>query len=463
VIATIDPASGATLRVFPPHGPADVERRLADAATAFDAYRRSDCALRAEWLRHAADRLDAEREPTARLMVTEMGKTIRAARSELEKCADACRYFAAAAPGLLADEAVAGASGTSRVVYLPLGVVLAVMPWNFPFWQVIRCAAPALMAGNVVVLKHASNVPQCALALESLFARAGFPAGVFSTLLIESDAVAGVIADPRVAAVSLTGSAAAGASVAAAAGRHVKKTVLELGGSDAFLVLPSADVDAAAATAVAARTINNGQSCIAAKRFIVHRAVYDRFVTELVGGLGRLRVGDPMREDTDLGPLATASGRTTLTAQVDASVAAGARVLIGGRPLDGPGWFYAATALADIPRGSPADREELFGPVALVHRAHDLDAAIALANDSPYGLGSAVWTGDAAERDRCIRELEAGMTFVNAMVASDPRLPFGGVKQSGYGRELGAFGIREFVNVKTVVIGAPALAGGAVE
>jgi succinate-semialdehyde dehydrogenase/glutarate-semialdehyde dehydrogenase len=326
------------------------------------------------------------------------------------------------------------------------------MPWNFPFWQVVRAAAPALMAGNVVLLKHASNVPQCALALEDLFARAGFGDGAFQTLLIGSEGVEAVVADPRVAAVTLTGSEAAGAAIAAAAGRHLKKAVLELGGSDPFVVMPSADLVAAAKTAVAARTVNNGQSCIAAKRFIVHDAVHDRFVALLVEGLRALVVGDPAREDTELGPLATDAGRATLVRQVDASVAAGARVVLGGQALPGPGWFYAATVLADIPPAAPAHREEVFGPVALVHRARDLDHAIALANDTPYGLGSSVWTTDAGERERFVRELACGMTFVNAMVASDPRLPFGGVKRSGYGRELGAPGIREFTNAKTVVV-----------
>ncbi len=463
VIATINPTTGETLRTFTPHGRADVAERLARAAIAFTAYRRTDLAARAGWLRRAADLLDAEREPTARLMVTEMGKTVRAARSELEKCADACRWYADAGPRLLADEPVSGTPRPSRVVFLPLGAVLAVMPWNFPFWQVVRCAAPALMAGNVALLKHASNVPQCALALESLFARAGLPAGVFQALLVESDAVGDVIADPRIAAVSLTGSAGAGAAVAAAAGRHLKKTVLELGGSDPFIVLPSADLDAAAATAVTARTINNGQSCIAAKRFLVHAAVYDAFVARLVDGLARLRVGDPQRDDTDLGPLATRAGRDTVAGQVAAAIAAGARLLLGGHALDGPGWFYAATALADVPRDSPAYREEVFGPVALVFRVRDVDEAIAIANDSPYGLGSSVWTNDPGERERCVRELEAGMTFVNAMVASDPRLPFGGVKHSGWGRELDRYGIHEFVNVKTVVDGATPAPGVGVE
>lgn len=459
-IATINPTTGRTVRTFPAHDAAEVERRLARAAAGFAAYRRTRLAERAAWLARAADLLDAEREPLARMMVEEMGKPIRAARAEVEKCAVTCRHYAAHGPALLADEPAPATTGTSYLAYLPLGPVLAVMPWNFPFWQVIRFAAPALMAGNVGLLKHASNVPQCALALEDVFARAGFPAGVFQTLLVGADAVPAVIADPRVAAVTLTGSAAAGAAVAEVAGRHLKKVVLELGGSDPFIVMPSADVDAAAATAVVARTINNGQSCIAAKRFLVHADVHDRFVARMVDGLARLRVGDPMDEATDLGPLATAGGRDTLVEQVAASVAAGARLLLGGYPLDGPGWFYAATALTDIPVGAPAYRDEVFGPVALIHRVRDLDEAIAVANDSPYGLGSSVWTRDPGERERCVRELEAGMTFVDGMVVSDPRLPFGGVKHSGHGRELGAHGLRELVNIKTIVVAGPAGATG---
>ncbi len=451
-IATVNPATGETVRTFAPHGAREIEERLARAAAAFARQRRTGFAERGRWLTSAAAILDAEREAFARLMVLEMGKTIRSARSELEKCAAGCRYYAEHAAAMLADEPVAGGAAGSLVAYLPLGPVLAVMPWNFPFWQVVRFAAPALMAGNVALLKHASNVPQCALALEDLFARAGCPAGVFQTLLVGADVVPAIVGDPRVAAVTLTGSEAAGVSIAEVAGHHLKKSVLELGGSDPFVVMPSADLDAAATTAVAARTINNGQSCIAAKRFLVHQAIYERFLAAFGAGLGRLRVGDPMREETELGPLATASGRERLIAQVDASVAAGARLLVGGRPLDGPGWFYEATVLSDVPAGAPASREELFGPVAVVRRVCDVDEAIAAANDSPYGLGSSVWTNDPAERERFVREIEAGMTFVNAMVASDPRLPFGGVKRSGYGRELGTIGIREFTNVKTVVV-----------
>ena len=461
-IATIDPATGQQVRAYEAHDAGEIERRLARAAAAFQRHRRTGMVERRVWMTRAADLLDAERERTARLMTQEMGKPIRAARAEVEKCALTCRHYAEHAEAMLADEDAPATTGKSRLLYLPLGPVLAVMPWNFPYWQVIRFAAPALMAGNVALLKHASNVPGSALALEDLFARAGFPEGAFQTLLVGADAVPAIIGDPRVAAVTLTGSAEAGASVAAAAGRHLKKCVLELGGSDPFVVMPSADVAAAAATAVTARTINNGQSCIAAKRFIVHDAVYDRFVAALVDGMARLRVGDPARDDTDLGPLATASGRDTVAEQVAASVAAGARLALGGHALDGPGWYYAATVLTDIPPSAPAYRDEVFGPVALVHRARDLDHAIALANDSPYGLGSSVWTADAAERERLVREVEAGMTFVNGMVVSDPRLPFGGVKHSGYGRELGALGIREFTNIKTIVV-TGATAGSDVE
>jgi len=455
-IATIDPTTGRQLRTFVAHTPAEVDAALARAAAAFARHRRTSFAERTERMRRAADLLDADRERLARLAVQEMGKTIRAARSEVEKCALGCRYYAEHAAVMLADEAIAGADAPSFVAHLPLGPVLAVMPWNFPYWQVVRFAAPALMAGNVAVLKHASNVPQCALALEDVFARAGFERGVFQTLLVGSDAVADLVADPRIAAVTLTGSEGAGVSIAAAAGAHLKKAVLELGGSDPFVVMPSADLEAAASTAVVARTISNGQSCIAAKRFIVHTAVYDRFVPRLVDGLRVLRVGDPVAEDTDLGPLATEAGRATLVRQVDASVAAGARLLLGGHALPGPGWFYAATVLADIPSAAPAHHEEIFGPVALVYRARDVDEAIALANDTPYGLGSSVWTTDAGERERFVRELAAGMTFVNAMVASDPRLPFGGVKRSGYGRELATLGIREFTNAKTIVVAGAA-------
>jgi succinate-semialdehyde dehydrogenase/glutarate-semialdehyde dehydrogenase len=404
-------------------------------------------------LARAGELLESEAGAHGRLMTTEMGKLLGAAQDEARKCALACRYYAEHAEAFLLPEvapAADQAGATDAVHFQPLGVVLAVMPWNFPFWQVIRFAAPALAAGNVGLLKHASNVPQCALALEDLFRRAGAPEGVFQALLIGSDRVGSVIADERVAAVTVTGSEAAGRDVAAAAGRAIKKTVLELGGSDPFLVLPSADLDRAVTTAVKARVINNGQSCIAAKRFVVAEAIYDRFAERFVAAMRALRVGDPMAADTDVGPLATPAIRDGVADQVARSIAAGARLLVGGRALDGPGNFYQPTVLADMPPAAPAATEEVFGPVAALFRARDADQALALANGTSFGLGASVWTRDRAEAERFARELEAGSVFVNGMVASDPRFPFGGVKRSGYGRELGIFGLREFVNVKTV-------------
>jgi len=385
-------------------------------------------------------------------MTAEMGKTIKSARDEAAKSAFGCRYYAENAEKFLHDETVPTEGGTSYIAYHPIGPVLAVMPWNFPFWQVFRFAAPALMAGNVGMLKHASNVPQCALAIEDIFRRAGFPEGAFQTLLIGSAQVPRVIDDPRVMAVTLTGSEPAGRQVASQAGRQIKKTVLELGGSDPFIVMPSANLESAAATAVKARTINNGQSCIAAKRFIVAGAVADEFEQRFVAGMQALKVGDPMDETVDVGPLATPQILDDLDQQVRKSVSAGARVLTGGNRLKQPGNYYAPTVLANIPESAPAYREELFGPVASLFRVPDLDSAIALANDSTFGLGASVWTNDERERRRFIDEIEAGQVFVNGMTASDPRLPFGGVKASGYGRELSTFGIREFVNVKTVCI-----------
>ena len=450
-IQTLNPATGALVRRFEPHDDAHVEAALARAATAWRAWRERPVAERAAVVRRAGELLDARREPLARLMTEEMGKPLQAARDEAAKCALACRWYAEHAARILAPETLLDdESGTGTVHYQPLGPVLAVMPWNFPFWQVIRFAAPALVAGNVGLLKHASNVPQCALALETLFRDAGAPEGVFQTLLVESGRVADLIADPRVAAVTLTGSEGAGAEVGAAAGRHLKKSVLELGGSDPFVVLPSADLDRAARTAVTARTINNGQSCIAAKRFVVHAAVYDAFLERFVAGMRALRVGDPMDEATQVGPLATAQIRDEVHEQVERSVAQGARLACGGAPLDRAGFYYAPTVLAEVPRDAAAAREEVFGPVAAVFRAADVDEALAVANDTPYGLGSAVWSRDEAEIARFVAGLEAGSVFVNGMVASDPRLPFGGIKRSGYGRELAAVGLREFVNVKTV-------------
>ncbi|HEV7587572.1 MAG TPA: NAD-dependent succinate-semialdehyde dehydrogenase [Longimicrobium sp.] len=423
---------------------------MARAEEAFHAHRRTSVAERAGKMWLAGQVLADEKEKFARLMTMEMGKTFKAAVAEAEKCAWVCRFYAEHAAEYLADEVVETDAKKSYVRYLPLGPVLAVMPWNFPFWQVFRFAAPGLMAGNVGLLKHASNVPRCALAIEEIFRRAGFAEGVFQTLLVGADAVPGILDDPRVKAATLTGSTPAGSSVAERAGKRLKKTVLELGGSDPFIVLPSADLDAAAKTAAKARCINNGQSCIAAKRFIVHADVYDAFTERFVREMEALEVGDPMLPDTDVGPLAMAGTRDDVERQVRDSVAAGARLLTGGERIGGPGFFYPPTILADIPAAAPAYREEVFGPVALLFRAADADEAVRLANDSDFGLGSSVWTRDDAEARRFVDEIEAGMTFVNAMVASDPRLPFGGVKHSGYGRELGRVGIHEFVNIKSV-------------
>lgn len=458
-IASINPATGETLRTFAPHDAAAVEAALARAAEAWREWRATPLAERTAVIARAGDVLDARREALARLMALEMGKPLQPARDEAAKCATTCRWYAEHGARILAEETLLDDdSGTGRVRYQPLGPVLAVMPWNFPFWQVIRFAAPALVAGNVGLLKHASNVPQCALALEEIFREAGAPAGVFQTLLLESSRVAAVIADPRVAAVTLTGSEGAGAQVGEAAGRHLKKSVLELGGSDPFVVLPSADLDAAARTAVTARTINAGQSCIAAKRFVVHADVYDAFLERFVAGMRALRVGDPLAADTQVGPLATRAIRDEVHDQVRRTVDAGARLLCGGALPDGPGAFYPPTVLADVPRDAAAAREEVFGPVAAVFRAADADEALAIANDTPYGLGSAVWSTDAGEIERFADGLEAGSVFVNAMVASDPRLPFGGIKRSGHGRELAAIGLREFVNVKTVRVARAASA-----
>jgi succinate-semialdehyde dehydrogenase/glutarate-semialdehyde dehydrogenase len=407
----------------------------------------------------AAEILESEKEKFGRLMVLEMGKTLRAALEEVAKCAWGCRYYAEHAERFLADEAVETGSFRSYVTFQPIGPILAIMPWNFPFWQVFRFAAPALAAGNVALLKHASNVPQCALAIQDVFRRAGCAEGCFQTLLIETDRVRRVIEDPRVIAATLTGSTAAGSHVASAAGKQIKKTVLELGGSDPFIIMPSADLDTAARTAVKARTINNGQSCIAAKRFIVSDSIADEFERRLVAGIESLVVGDPMDEKTDIGPLANEAQIKALADQIARSVSAGARLVTGGHRLERPGWYFAPGVLADIPEDSPAYHEEIFGPIALLFRARDLDEAIRLANDSDFGLGASAWTENERERDRLVAELEAGMVFINAMVASDPRLPFGGVKRSGYGRELSHYGLREFVNIKTVWIQGTGSAG----
>ena len=400
----------------------------------------------------AAEILEADKEGCARLMTLEMGKLYRAAVAEAAKCATACRFYAENAERFLADELVRTDAGRSFVRYQPLGPVLAVMPWNFPFWQVFRFAAPALMAGNVGLLKHASNVPQCALKIEEIFRRAGFAEGVFQTLLMESGRVDAVIGDPRVAAATLTGSEDAGIKVGIAAAKQVKKTVLELGGSDSFIVMPSADLNRAVSVAVDARVQNNGQSCIAAKRFILADAIADDFERRFVERMNALRVGDPMDEGTELGPLSSAEALETLDRAVRETAAAGARLLTGGYRIERPGNYYAPTVLAEIPGNSPAYCEELFGPVASLFRAGDAAKAVRIANDSRFGLGASVWTSDPGEMEYFASEIQAGMVFVNAMVASDPRLPFGGMKHSGHGRELGAVGIREFVNIKTVWI-----------
>lgn len=450
---SINPATGQVIRSFEEMSAAEVTDRIADAAAAFRAYRYSSMTQRSVQMLRAAEILEHTKQDLAQLMTLEMGKPIGASVAEVEKCAWACRYYAEHAEEFLADEEVRTNASFSYVTYQPLGVILAIMPWNFPFWQVFRFAAPALMAGNTVLLKHASNVPQCALAIAEIFKRAGFPEDVFQTLLVSSEHVAGIIADPNVAAVTLTGSEAAGSAVGAQAGKVIKKAVLELGGSDPFIVMPSADLDVAVETAVKARTINNGQSCIAAKRFIVDETIADEFERRFVQAMEKLVIGDPMDAKTQIGPLATESIVNQLDEQVRASIVAGARLVTGGQRLDRPGYYYAPTVLTDIPEQAPAYRDELFGPVASIFRVNSLHEAIRIANDTTFGLGSSVWTHDPSEQIEFIRDLEAGQVFINGMVASDPRLPFGGVKRSGYGRELGVWGIREFVNVKTVWIG----------
>ncbi|HEX7977967.1 MAG TPA: NAD-dependent succinate-semialdehyde dehydrogenase [Gemmatimonadaceae bacterium] len=451
-IRSINPTTGATLAEHPALSSADLEQRLARAAAVAPRWRRTPVTERAAIVGRLGDLLEQEKDRLGRLMTLEMGKPIQAAIDEAAKCAVGCRFYAEHGPGFVADRSVDDDGHRSFVAYEPLGVVLAVMPWNFPFWQVIRFAAPALVAGNVGLLKHASNVPGCALELQSLIERAGAPEGVFQTLLVGSDAVAGILADPRVAAATLTGSEGAGRSVGQHAGEHLKKTVLELGGSDAFVVMPSADLRRTVKTAVQARVINNGQSCIAAKRFIVHQAIAHEFIEGFTAGMRALRMGDPLDRATQLGPLATARLAEELEAQVTESVSRGARLLCGGRRTAPGSAFFPPTVLTDIPRESPAYRDELFGPVGCVFVARDIDDAIRIANDTRFGLGASAWTNDAAEQERFARELDAGSVFVNDMVVSDPRFPFGGVKSSGYGRELSDVGLREFTNVKTVRI-----------
>jgi len=451
-IATINPATGEVIQTFHALSDAEIEKKLQLAVSAFRKERKTSFAERARRMTNAAEIVERDKEKYGRLMTLEMGKPLKAAIAEAAKCATACRYYAENAEKFLADEVVETGAKRSFIRYLPIGPILAVMPWNFPFWQVVRFAAPALMAGNVGLLKHASNVPQCALAIEEIFREAGFPEGVFQTLLIGSQQVEAVLNDPRVVAATLTGSEQAGIQVGMAAAKRIKKVVLELGGSDPFIVMPSADLDAAVETAVQARVQNNGQSCIAAKRFIVADSIAPEFERKFVARMENLRVGDPFDEKTELGPLASADAVKSLDADVKKTVDAGAKVLTGGHPLKLAGNYYAPTVLTNIPKESPAYREEFFGPVASLFRVKDLEEAIRLANDSRFGLGASAWTNDERERERLINELEAGMVFINKMVASDTRIPFGGVKHSGHGRELGVHGIREFVNIKTVWI-----------
>ncbi|MCR6490778.1 NAD-dependent succinate-semialdehyde dehydrogenase [Amycolatopsis sp. OK19-0408] len=453
-IASVNPATGDTLHTFDELTDDQVEQKIARAAAAFREHRRTSFAERAERLRRAADILEAETDELARLATLEMGKTLASAKAEVAKCAKGCRWFADHTESLLADEPHDVGDDNANVFtrYEPLGPVLAVMPWNFPYWQVFRFACPALMAGNVGLLKHASNVPQVALAIEDVLRRAGFAEGVFQTLLVGSGKIEAIIDDDRVRAVTLTGSEPAGRQVGARAGQNVKSSVLELGGSDAFIVMPSADLDAAVDGAVTSRMLNNAQSCINAKRFIVHEQVVEEFTRRLVSEMEGLRIGDPMAEGTDLGPLSSPDAVETLAKQVSDTVAAGARLLTGGHPIERPGNYFAPTVLAEIPDGSPGHREEFFGPVALVWTARDADEAIRIANDSTFGLGGSAWTRDETEQRRFVAEVETGMMYINKFTESTPEVPFGGVKNSGYGRELAGFGPRTFVNAKTVWI-----------
>ncbi len=451
-IESVNPATGEVLRVYEALNDEALEAKLALAAEAYVGYTAVPLEHKGLWLRKLAGILESETEDLAAMVTREVGKTLTAARAEVLKCASACRYYANNAERILTDEAIVNEGTNSYVAWEPMGVILAVMPWNFPFWQVFRFMAPALMAGNVALLKHASNVPQCAMLIEALVRRAGFPRGTFQTLLIDSTQVEGVLADERVAAVTVTGSEAAGRAVAAQAGWLIKKSVLELGGSDPFVVMPTADLKAAVETAVKARTVNNGQSCIAAKRFIVHEYVYNDFEAMFVERMEALRVGDPMKEETEVGPLATAGQLREVEGQVEAMRAAGGKVLTGGMRMHGVGFYYEPTVVAGVRRDVGVYREEVFGPVAMLFRVANEAEALEVANDTPFGLGASVWTRDSEEQRRMVVGIRSGAVFVNAMVASDPKLPFGGVKKSGYGRELGAAGMREFMNAKTVVI-----------
>jgi len=460
-IASVNPTTGETLKTYPALTPEDIESALSRAHAAFLAYPKTTFSQRRQWLHKAADILLERKEAFGRTMTLEMGKTLKSAIAEVEKCAWCCRYYADEAEGFLQDEPAQTDADQSYVRFLPLGILLAVMPWNYPFWQVFRAAAPALMTGNPILLKHASNVPQSALAIAAIFTQAGFPAGMFQTLLIGPAPVASIIADDRLKAVTLTGSGPAGAAVAQTAARHIKKAVLELGGSDPLIVLPSADLKAAIATAAGARLLNNGQSCIAAKRFILVGDIADEFEQGFAEKFAQQKVGDPLKADTDIGPLATPGILKALDEQVQACLAQGATALVGGE-VDAlqqqlsaelrSGNFYPPTVLTAIPPGTPADKEEFFGPVALVFRVESIDEAIALANSTEFGLGASAWTNDVGEQQQLINRLDAGAVFINGLVKSDPRLPFGGIKHSGYGRELGRYGLMEFVNAKTVWI-----------
>lgn len=451
-IATVNPATGETLKTFEPLTGAEIEAKLAQAEATFKTYRQTIFAQRSQWLKQAADILERDQVELGKIITLEMGKTLKSAIAEVQKCALVCRYYADNAPDFLKDVPVTTDASNSFIRYQPLGVILAVMPWNFPLWQVFRFVAPAVMAGNVGILKHASNVPQCALKIEEIIREAGFPEGVFQTLLISASQVEQVINDERVKAATLTGSETAGASLASAAGKQIKKTVLELGGSDPLIVMPSADLEAALNCGVTSRMLSNGQCCISSKRFIIHESIADQFEQLIIAKFQALKVGDPMDENTDIGPLATPGILRDLDEQVQKSVSMGAKVLLGGKKLDGIGNFYPPTILTDIPPNSPADQDEFFGPVASLFRVKNLDEAIALANRTIFGLGASAWTNDVDEQQRLINDLEAGAVFINGLVKSDPRLPFGGIKKSGYGRELGVHGIQEFCNIKTVWI-----------
>jgi succinate-semialdehyde dehydrogenase/glutarate-semialdehyde dehydrogenase len=451
-IATINPATGEVVKTFDALTDAQVDEKIAKAYTTFKTYRNTSFADRARWMIKTADILDAEKDALGRIMTLEMGKTLGSAIAEVEKCALTCRYYAQHSEQFLADEVIATTASKSYIHYQPLGIVLVIMPWNYPLWQVFRFIAPGLMAGNVGLLKHASNVPQSALKIEEVLTRAGFPSGVFQTLLIGAAQVDRILNDPRVAAATLTGSEQAGIQVGVSAAKRIKKVVLELGGSDPFIVMPSANIEDAAQTGVKARVLNNGQSCIAAKRFIIHEQIADQFEQEFVRRMRALTLGDPFDAKTDVGPLANSAAVKDLDADVQKTIQAGAKLLTGGKPVAGPGCFYQPTVLTNIPKDSPAYREEFFGPVASIFRVKSIDDAIAIANDSRFGLGASAWTNDPSERQRFVGDLDAGMVFINQMVASDPRVPFGGVKASGHGRELGPYGIREFTNAKTVWI-----------